>query len=1533
LYGKTIKNTLSGSVSISGDVIYGNTLTANPNITADPNTQNAGASADSYTYQWYSNSTNSTSGGTAISGATSKTYTIGTGLIDKYIYVVVTAKKNNYVDKVVSVVTSNSVSERAVTVTASAQTVTYGTAITQGTSKITTSNLVSGDSTTSVTLTQSRTTAGTGTVSASAATIKKGSTDVTDNYNITYKTGTLTVNKKPATVTAASDSKTYNGSALTNSGCTANNNGLLSGHTVSCTMTSGSTITNAGSVNNTINTYVIRDASWNDVTSNYDVTKTAGTLTVGKASCSCEISSYPTTLEYAKNTSGTISYSCGGDGTINVTSGTTNVITVGSKGTTSTPLTAVGVGSSIITVSRGAGTNYNACTSDTQSVSVTGSSYTITASSYSGSIPSTSGWSVASGSATATKSVSYDSTYGTLPTPVKTGYTFNGWYSNLAKAISFTENSAISGSNGAFLPSYSGYAATANLIPIKGGITLYSNLSICGIYTYDSSGNFIERVSSYTTTHPISSTAAYIRIELNVGNDISYSTYMSDLIISNTTAAFSSNTQITSSTSNTVTSDHMLYAKMTPNALTFGNQTFSVTYSASSQTKTITGASNGTGSYAYSISGTGSSYFSISGTTLTIAAKTPAGTYSLTVTAKDNNSGSSKSATFTVTVGKISLTPSVTASNKTYNGNTTATCTVSLSGVLSGDTVTGSTGSCTFADKNVGTGKTVTGSSITLSGTSAGNYTLSKTSVTTTANITAKSLTPSISSVSSKTYNGNTTASCTVSLSGIVSGDTVTASAGSCTFSDKNVGTGKTVTASSITISGTDAGNYTLSKTTATLNSGSITAKSLTPSISASNKTYNGNSTASCTVSLSGIVSGDTVTASAGSCTFSDKNVGTGKTVTASSITISGTSSGNYTLSKTSATTTANITAKSLTPSVSASNKTYNGNTTATCTVSLSQIVSGDTVTASAGSCTFADANVGTGKTVTASNITLSGTSAGNYTLSKTSATTTANITALAVTVTARAQTITTGTNGTASISTGTSYATLAKQVSGHTLSAVTLTASRTTYGTGTITPSAATIKSGSTDVTSNYSITYNTGTLTVNDGTAPSISVSFKNASNTTYSGGWTTGNVTASITFSDGGSGISASTLAWNKCASTDTWSNYSNTSTSSYTDTWSSERNSTTCKYRICDTAGNCNTTSAFTIRIDKTAPTLTLTNSSNENWTNDVVTVKIDYSDNLSIVPSTLAWAANNDTYYAYTNNTNTSTKTDSWGTNNTYLGETTAKYKICDSAGNCTYKSTMIRRGIYTVSYNMCSGSGGPSAQTKYYGTTLKLSTTTPTRSNYNFKGWATDSCSGSAVYAAGANYTTNAAVTLYAVWQLAYTDEYKEVQTYTVEYNDPTEFSSYYYTASQHINLRYTFGQSYNGYRDKYKVYIKSMEASFDDGYSENVWFGSGTQYIADVTEFGVFIGDGNGNEFHVQPMSTLSATHAVGWLQSTWTILTPDTSLSQYGVTAYPWTSGEITGSEGSSIPIRLKIMAVAESGNWYSGFIETYNVTLKKS
>lgn len=79
-----------------------------------------------------------------------------------------------------------------------------------------------------------------------------------------------------------------------------------------------------------------------------------------------------------------------------------------------------------------------------------------------------------------------------------------------------------------------------------------------------------------------------------------------------------------------------------------------------------------------------------------------------------------------------------------------------------------------------------------------------------------------------------------------------------------------------------------------------------------------------------------------------------------------------------------------------------------------------------------------------------------------------------------------------------------------------------------------------------------------------------------------------------------------------------------------------------------------------------------------------------------------------------------------------------------------------KANTWTISYNANGGSGAPGAQTKTYGVTLKLSSTRPTRTNYNFLGWATSSTATSAQYQPGGSFTANATTTLYAVWQLAY---------------------------------------------------------------------------------------------------------------------------------------------------------------------------------
>lgn len=71
---------------------------------------------------------------------------------------------------------------------------------------------------------------------------------------------------------------------------------------------------------------------------------------------------------------------------------------------------------------------------------------------------------------------------------------------------------------------------------------------------------------------------------------------------------------------------------------------------------------------------------------------------------------------------------------------------------------------------------------------------------------------------------------------------------------------------------------------------------------------------------------------------------------------------------------------------------------------------------------------------------------------------------------------------------------------------------------------------------------------------------------------------------------------------------------------------------------------------------------------------------------------------------------------------------------------------------YAVTYNANGGSGTTDSQTKTYGQSLTLRANGFTRTGYAFQHWNTKADGTGTSYAAGASYTANAAVTLYAIW-------------------------------------------------------------------------------------------------------------------------------------------------------------------------------------
>lgn len=212
----------------------------------------------------------------------------------------------------------------------------------------------------------------------------------------------------------------------------------------------------------------------------------------------------------------------------------------------------------------------------------------------------------------------------------------------------------------------------------------------------------------------------------------------------------------------------------------------------------------------------------------------------------------------------------------------------------------------TYDTKDVGTGKTVTVTGLALTGTAAGNYQLASTTISgPVGQIDAKALTVTGLSVNNKVYDGTTadtlnTAS--AALSGVVGGDVVSlnTSGATASFANKNVGTAKPVTVSGLSLTGPDAGNYTLTQPTGL--TADITPAALTVlDLNANTKVYDGTTAASLnlgTARLSGIVDHDQVSLSPTgyTATFSTKNVGAPIPVTVSGLSLTGADAGNYTL-------------------------------------------------------------------------------------------------------------------------------------------------------------------------------------------------------------------------------------------------------------------------------------------------------------------------------------------------------------------------------------------------------------------------------------------------------------------------------------------------------------------------------------------------------------------------------------------------------------------------------------------------------------
>ena len=323
------------------------------------------------------------------------------------------------------------------------------------------------------------------------------------------------------------------------------------------------------------------------------------------------------------------------------------------------------------------------------------------------------------------------------------------------------------------------------------------------------------------------------------------------------------------------------------------------------------------------------------------------------------------------------------------------------------DTVTGYTvtSSGNFADRNAATDKAytvaTTNNVVATASTGASIYGAQfagfarpgGTGAAGVSAITPRPLTSTGITATDRVYDATTAVALTTAgatLNNTVTGDSVAlvTSGATGTMVNKNVGANKAVTVGGLTLTGTDAANYTVTDASgATVD---ITPAALTSSgYTAVNRVYDGTTTVGLNTgaaTLTGVIASDVVTIGAANGTMADKNVGTAKPVTIGTITLAGADAGNYTVTG-SGGTSVDITPRPVTSTgITGVDRAYDGTTVVALNGSaatLANTITGDSVTLSlaGASGTMSDKNAGTNKPVGVTGLTLAGADAVNYSL------------------------------------------------------------------------------------------------------------------------------------------------------------------------------------------------------------------------------------------------------------------------------------------------------------------------------------------------------------------------------------------------------------------------------------------------------------------------------------------------------------------------------------------------------------------------
>ena len=194
---------------------------------------------------------------------------------------------------------------------------------------------------------------------------------------------------------------------------------------------------------------------------------------------------------------------------------------------------------------------------------------------------------------------------------------------------------------------------------------------------------------------------------------------------------------------------------------------------------------------------------------------------------------------------------------------------------------------------------------------------------------------------------------------------------------------------------------------------------------------------------------------------------------------------------------------------------------------------------------------------------------------------------------------------------------------------------------------------------------------------------------------------------------------------------------------------------------DTAGNKITTTLTVSNIDKKIPTVEFSPNGGTDYiilpgqTTADISVKLTANDEGGSNLDKLQYQITNSEIMPQDNDTNWKTFENGQTITEAKTGGTYYLYtKVIDGAGN---RATSIQKSnayivSYQINYDANGGEGVPDAQIKTHGTDLTLSSIIPTKKDYKFEGWSKTNNSRTPEYQANGIYTTDEAVTLYAIW-------------------------------------------------------------------------------------------------------------------------------------------------------------------------------------